>query len=305
MADRALDVLYPLGRVALGVFGEVEGHNLVLEHLVDGGGVELVLLGLVGVGTLVGEGPSGLLVEAVAFVPPAVEDAEVEHAVHLGLLARCAGGLEGTCGGVEPNVNAGNEALGDNHVVVLQEDDLAQELGHARDFDDALDEALAGAVGGVGLAREDELHGELLVVDDACETVKVGEEEVCALVGCEAACETDDEGVGVNLLDDVHHLAGVALVGEPLGLEVALDKVDELVLEGHAHVPDLLVRDLEDVVPGLGVALVVEDVLAEFLLVEGLPLAGGPGGHVHAVGDVADVALFPRVAFPYTGEHLL
>ena len=94
VTDRTLDILDPLGRVALGVLGKVERYDLVLEHGVDSGGVELVLLRLIGEGALLGESPAGFLVETVAFIPPAVEHREVEHTVHLGLLARCTRSLE-------------------------------------------------------------------------------------------------------------------------------------------------------------------------------------------------------------------
>ena len=87
-------------------------------------------------------------VEAVAFVPPAVEHREVEHAVHFSLFARCARCFQRTGRGVQPDVYAGNKALGHNHIVVLEEYYLSEELGHARYLGDALDKALAGAVGG-------------------------------------------------------------------------------------------------------------------------------------------------------------
>ena len=54
LGDGAFDVLHPFRRVSLGVLRVVEGHNLIFEHRIDCSGVELVLLALVGIGTLVG-----------------------------------------------------------------------------------------------------------------------------------------------------------------------------------------------------------------------------------------------------------
>ena len=87
IADRAFDILNPLGRVAGGILLEVERNDFVFEHRVDCRCIEFVLLCLVGECAFVGESPAGFLVEAVAFIPPAVENREVEHAVHFGFLA--------------------------------------------------------------------------------------------------------------------------------------------------------------------------------------------------------------------------
>ena len=118
------------------------------------------------------------------------------------------------------------------------------------------------------LAGEDELYGELLVVDDAGETVEVSEEEVGALISGEAASEADDERVGVYFFKNLDYCGGIALVCKPFCLEIALYEVDEFVFHRAAHIPDFLVFNLEDAFPGLGVALVVEYLLAEFLGVE-------------------------------------
>ena len=67
--------------------------------------------------------------------------------------------------------------------------------------------------------------------------VEVREEQVGALIGCEAACETDGQHVGLDALDDLQHLARRV---EPhlAGVAVTLaDMLDELVLEVHALCP--------------------------------------------------------------------
>ena len=82
---RVLHRLYPTIGVGLAVALEVERYDLLLKKVVDRRSVELVLKRLVSEGTLVGERPTSTL--AVAFVPPSVEDGEVEDTVHLGLFA--------------------------------------------------------------------------------------------------------------------------------------------------------------------------------------------------------------------------
>ena len=153
-----------------------------------------------------------------------------------------------------------------------------------------LDEALSCTVGGVCLTGEEELHGIVGVVDNLRQAFEIGEEQVGALVGGKAAGEANDERVGVDLVEQRHHAGGIALVAQPVVAEAFADVVDEFLLQCHASFPNFLVADLIDVFPEGGVALIVEESLAEVLFVHGFPLAGAPSGIVHAVGDIADVA---------------
>ena len=57
--------------------------------------------------------------------------------------------------------------------------------------------------------------GVLLVIDDLGQTVEVGKQQMGALVGGEPAGETDYEGVGVDLVEHLHNLAGITLILEP------------------------------------------------------------------------------------------
>ncbi len=156
----------------------------------------------------------------------------------------------------------------------------------------------------MSLAGEYELDGELLVVHDLGQTVEVGEEEMGAFVCCEAASKADDEGIGIDAVNDVHHCRRIALIGEPLFFEVAANEVDEFVFELDAHVPDFFIGDVEDAFPCLGVVLMLEYLWAELVHVEVFPLACGPCGHVDAICDISYMAFFPAVAFPDASEHL-
>ena len=68
------------------------------------------------------------------------------------------------------------------------------------------------------------------------------------------------------------------------------DVVDEFLFQRDAGFPNFLVTDLINVFPQRRIALIFKEGLAKVLFVHGFPLAGAPGGIVHAVGDVADVA---------------
>ena len=77
-------------------------------------------------------------------------------------------------------------------------------MGHTRNFDNTLDKALACAVGGVCLAREHELNGELLVVDDTLKAFEVGEKQVGAFICGETTGESYNQRIGINTLYDRH-----------------------------------------------------------------------------------------------------
>ena len=158
----------------------------------------------------------------------------------------------------------------------------------------------------MSLTCEEELHWVVRVVDNLSETVKVAEEEVCTLVSSESACETDSEGVRIDLVYDRHDARRVALVLEPVFLEGHLDVVDELSLESQARVPDLLVWHIVDCLPNLLVRLVCKVILVEVLGVYRLPLRSSPCWHVHTVCDIAYIVeLLWEVASPDAVEHVL
>jgi hypothetical protein len=105
----------------------VERHDLALEQVVELVGVGGVALRLVVVAALAADRPAVHAVEPLG--PPAVEDGEVEDAVHRGLLTGGAGGLQRTARVVQPHVDAARERPTDRHVVVLEEQDAAVEAG--------------------------------------------------------------------------------------------------------------------------------------------------------------------------------
>ena len=303
LSDAVLHHLYPTLAEALRATSVIEGQDFVLQHAVDGGSIELVLIVLIGVSATFGQSPTGTL--AIAFVPPAVLDGEVDDAVHQRLLAAGAGSLLRTGGGVEPDVNATDETTGKVHVVVLEEDDLTEELRTTADVDDALDEPLPCPIVGMCLAGVDELHGIVGVVDDASQTVEVGEEQMSTLVGGETASEADEQGVGIDFVHQADDAAGVALIAKPRGAELLTDEIDELALQAHVGVPDFHVGHTVDGFPNGGIRLVVHERLVEVFLIKRAPFSGYPCREVDAVGNVAHVVLLGEIALPDAAEHLL
>ncbi len=170
----------------------VERRDALLELLVEA-------VGFGGFGLAVFDGPAGDVFGA-AFDPPAVEDGERGDAVERGLHAGGSGGLVGAARRVDPDVDSLGEQRAQLPVVVFDVVDLERggvELG-GRGVDVA-DEALAGVVGGVGLAGEEDLEAADLL-GDGDQARGVVEEQAGALVGGDAAGEAEGEDVGVEVV---------------------------------------------------------------------------------------------------------
>ena len=222
--DGVLHHFNPVLAIALLGAVVIQRNDFVLKQIIDGGGIQLVLIALVVVCALLRQSPAGTF--TITFHPPAVEHGEVDHAVHLSLLTRRAAGFERAGRRVHPDVDARNQAACQLHVVVLQEDNLAKELGTLADLEDTLDQSLTCAVGRVGLAREEEEHRVLGVVHNLGQTLQVGEEKVGALVGGEAAAEADHQRVGIDAFEQRYDTGGVALVLQPRLRELLTDILD-------------------------------------------------------------------------------
>ncbi len=90
-----------------------------------------------------------------------------------------------------------HEVLGEVHVVVDQEDDVRPDVAAGDEVRPLLDHGLAGGVGRVGLAGEDELRPAARAAEDALQPGGVVQQEVHALVGGEPAGEADGEHFGI------------------------------------------------------------------------------------------------------------
>ena len=158
---------------------------------------------------------------------------------------------------------------------------------------------------GVSLTGEEELHGIVGVVDNLRQTLQVGEEQVSTLVGSKAATETDEQCVGVNLVEQGYDARGVTLVLQPSLTILLAHVVDELVLQCHTGLPDLFVGHIVDGLPNLLFRLVVPEVLIEVGSIELFPLGSTPSGEVNTVGHITYVVLFWEVTLPDGRKHLL
>ena len=127
LGDRILDRLDPAFGIALLVACIVERQDFGLEDAIDSSSIKLILMFLILVSTFLSQSPTGTF--TVTFEPPAVEYGEVDNTVHQSFFAGRTGSFERTGRRIQPDIYTGNKTARELHVVILEEDNLAEELG--------------------------------------------------------------------------------------------------------------------------------------------------------------------------------
>ncbi len=155
----------------------------------------------------------------------------------------------------------------------------------------------------MGLSREYQLYGALAVRQELHEALLVPQQQCPALVRGEAARETDREHVVVeHAVDRLDVRRGHAAPDELLAQALARER-DQPRLLTLVGAPQLLVGDVLDAFPAVGVVGVVAPARAEIAVEQVDDLAGDPGSHVHAVGDRRHRHLLIEEAGPAVAEH--
>jgi hypothetical protein len=129
-------------------------------------------------------------------------------------------------------------------VVAFDEQDAAFEFRALGHLGDLADDLLAGLVGRVRLAGEQEEHRPAGLRDDLGQPFRVLEEQRGALVGGEAAGETDGQDVrvfGIGELEQAVEVGRRALVAQVLFADAVADQLQQLRLQLLADAPEGLV----------------------------------------------------------------
>ncbi len=114
---------------------------------------------------------------------------------------------------------------------------------------DVLDDALAGAVGRVRLAGEDDLHRSLLIEDEPGQALLVGEKQRGALIRGEAPGKTDGQHGRVEHVRQVLEHSRRFAQPRKLALQPAPSEERQLQLLALVRFPQLLIRDAFDAFP--------------------------------------------------------
>ena len=232
---------------------------------------------LVGVLLAVSYGPAAGYF--IGFVEPAVQDAQVQHAVDAGLHAAGAAGFLAALRSVQPQVYALHHFARDLHVVVLPV---------ARKLHDIADEILALVVARVRLAGDHDLHRHILVTEDALDAVHVLEQQGGAFIGGEPARKADSQRVGIQHLFGMPHLRRRSLSAQRRRALPLAHEIHQAALAAAMHFQQFLVRNLFDLLPDAGVGQPVAPVRLQIPIIERRQVPVEPACQVHAVGHRAD-----------------
>ena len=142
------------------------------------------------------------------FCPPAVELGEVQSAVHQHFHAAGAAGLPRSSRRIHPNVHAADQALGQEHIVVAQEDHARGRASPVNELAPLLDHRLAGSVLRVCFSGEDKLNGMLGIGKNAHQPFRIVQQKVRPLVRCKAPGKPEGQGVEIEHLPCGGDLAG-------------------------------------------------------------------------------------------------
>src|ERR1022692_609558 len=300
VGERLLDAAHPLAGGLFAAFVE-HGDDFVFQQRVEGGGVEGVLI--VAVDLAFSDGPAAG--SFVGFVEPAVEDAEIEHAVDGGFHAAGAASLFAAAGIVEPDIDALHEFARDFHIVVFHEDYVLPEFGIARELDHLADVGLARLIFGMRLAGDYDLHRHVGIQQDALEALDVAEEQGGALIGGKAAGEADGKRVGIEDLGTAPHFERGRLPADGRRVLAGPHEGNQTPLAPAVHFEQFLIWNLLDLCPDGGIVEALAPVGIQVLIVEQRQVAVEPARQVHAVGDGGDGHLPQREIGPQVVEHLL
>ena len=106
-------------------------------------------------------------VPCIRLVPPAVALRQIEAAIDQDLYATRPACFPRPARGVDPDIDALHQLLGERDVIVLEEYDAPAELGLLSNLDPVADHSLSLNVSRMGLAGEDELNRPYRVVQKA------------------------------------------------------------------------------------------------------------------------------------------
>ena len=154
MHQGLLHAAHPLYRHAALAILIVHRHNFVFEHGIDGAGVDLVLI--LGIGFPVADGPASG--DLIAFIEPAIQNAEIQHAVDAGFHAAGAARFFAAPGSVQPQVHALHHLTRNLDAVILHENNVLGDLGRAGKLHDFANQRLARQVAGVRLSGDHNLY---------------------------------------------------------------------------------------------------------------------------------------------------
>ena len=292
---------YPLPGQAVSSPGIKEGNDFPLQKIVKGLSLHLVLKIRVLVLLTPADGPAAF--RPVGFIPPAVQDGEIQDPVDGRLHAAGSAGLQGAPRRVQPEVASRDQVAGHGHVVVFQKDDLAAYPGITGEMDDLFYDLLPFYIMGMGFAGKYQLNWALIVRKQPDQSVRILQEGVCPFIGGKTPGKADGKGIGRQGAFGRLNLRLRLAPPLELSLQTGPGKGYQALPAALVGPEKLFIGDPLDSVPDIQIGRLVKKTGPEIAIQKIDHIMGKPGPGMHTVGDMDNGNLIPGKLGPDVVPH--
>ena len=186
----------PCGRNAVRVSGIELGNHFAFKQVVECVGFDSVPAGIVAMFLAVSQGPPHF--RRVGFCPPAIQLREIDAPIDQHFHAARPASLPGPAWRVDPHIHALHQVFSQKHVVITQEDHMGARLWPADELPPLLNQGLSRLVLRMRFASNNELHRTLQITEQTKQPLRIVQQQVRSLVGCEAPRKAQCQRVGIK-----------------------------------------------------------------------------------------------------------
>src|SRR5262245_56695593 len=197
------------------------------------------------------------VVAVVAFVPPAVQHAHIEDAVHPGFLPAGTAGLQRRARVVEPYVDTLSEEMRRVHLVVFDKRDVAGETIVRGKRIDLMDEMFSMLVRRMCLSSEHHLHWPPLIQHARLDAIQVVENQGRPFIAGKAACESDRERFWIEQRAHGNDLAWINAILRPSLTSAFASESQKFSFQLQMYIPDLFVWNVHNAIPERNVVVTI------------------------------------------------
>ena len=152
---------------------------------------------------------------------------------------------------------------------------------------------------------KEELYRIIRIVHNLGQTFQICKEQMSTLVSSKTTSETNQQSIGVNLIQQSYDAGRITLILQPSLTVLLTHIIDKLVLQCHTCLPDFFIRHIIDSLPYFLVRLVIPEVFIKVGGIELFPLRCTPCREVYTIGHIAHVILLGEISLPDRSKHLL
>ena len=138
------------------------------------------------------------VISVVSLIPPAVQDADVQYAVHRRFLPACATRFQGRPGVVQPDVDTLCKEVRRMHFIVFDECNVTRQTVVRCKRIDLMDQVFSMFVRWMCFSGENDLNRPPLIEHHRFDAVQIVEHQRGSLVTGKSACKSDGKGIRIQ-----------------------------------------------------------------------------------------------------------